>query len=155
MAPILAESLEQLESLLGKHEAKIEQPPAWPLALGYGPWVTHIWTNYLSNAAKYGGPAPQIRLGAALNADGRHVRFWVEDDGPGLNENDQARMFAPSARIAKAGGEGNGLGLSIVRCIAERLGGNVGVVSRAGAGARFWFELPAAHSPAPPGIPSP
>jgi signal transduction histidine kinase len=155
MAPILAESLEQLESLLEKHEAKIEQPAAWPLALGYGPWVTHIWTNYLSNAAKYGGPAPRIRLGAALNADGRHVRFWVEDDGPGLNEIDQARMFVPSARIAKAGVEGNGLGLSIVRCIAERLGGNVGVESQAGAGARFWFELPAAHPPAPPGIPSP
>jgi two-component system sensor histidine kinase/response regulator len=148
MALIVAEAIEQLDSLLEKHEVKIAQPAVWPAALGHGPWVIHLWANYLSNAAKYGGPAPRITLGAALNADGRHVRFWVEDDGPGLDEAEQARMFVPFARISDARVKGNGLGLSIVRRIAEKLGGNVGVVSRPGSGARFWFELPADHPPA-------
>jgi signal transduction histidine kinase len=148
MAVIVAEAREQLDSLLGQHDVEIAQPTVWPAALGYGPWVIHVWANYLSNAAKYGGPAPRIRLGAALNADGRHVRFWVEDDGPGLDEAEQARMFLPFSRISDARVKGNGLGLSIVRRIAEKLGGNVGVVSRPGAGARFWFELPADLPPA-------
>ena len=156
MPLIVAEAIEQLDSLLGKHEVEIAQPAVWPAALGYGPWVIHLWANYLSNAAKYGGPAPRIRLGAALNADGRHVRFWVEDDGPGLDEAEQARMFVPFSRISDARVKGNGLGLSIVRRIAEKLGGNVGVVSRPGAGARFWFELPADHPPAAnPALPLP
>ena len=153
MATIVAEAIEQLDSLLEKHGAKIEQPAVWPSALGYGPWVIHVWANYLSNAAKYGGPAPRIRLGAALNADGRYVRFWVDDEGPGLDEAEQAAMFVPFARIAEARAKGNGLGLSIVRRIAEKLGDNVGVVSRPGAGARFWFELPADPSPADPPAP--
>ena len=148
MATIVTEAIEQLESSLKKHKVEISQAAVWPAALGHGPWVIHLWSNYLSNAAKYGGPAPRIRLGAALNADGRHVRFWVEDDGPGLDVAEQAQLFVPFSRISDGRVKGNGLGLSIVRRIAEKLGGNVGVVSRPGAGARFWFELPSDHPPA-------
>jgi signal transduction histidine kinase len=59
-------------------------------------------------------------------------------------------MFVPFTRISTVRAKGHGLGLSIVRRIVEKLGGKVGVESQPGAGARFWFELPAAPAPTPP-----
>ena len=54
----------------------------------------------------------------------------------------------PFSRIGSQRADGHGLGLSIVQRIIGRLGGNVGVESAPGQGARFWFELPAADAKA-------
>jgi two-component system sensor histidine kinase/response regulator len=143
MAAVVAESIDRLESILKEQSARIEKPDIWPAAVGHAPWVIQVWVNYISNAAKYGGREPLIKLGAQTNANERYTRFWVEDSGPGLDEEAQTRLFVPFTRISTARARGHGLGLSIVRRIVERLGGNVGVTSRPGAGARFWFELPA------------
>jgi signal transduction histidine kinase len=70
------------------------------------------------------------------------VRFWVKDNGPGLDADSQRSMFVPFTRVAKVSATSHGLGLSIVRRIMEKLGGTVGVESQLGAGALFWFELP-------------
>jgi signal transduction histidine kinase len=72
------------------------------------------------------------------------VRFWVRDNGPGLSPEAQARLFTPFTRLDQARLQGYGLGLSIVRRIVEKLGGQVGVESQVGAGSTFWFTLPAA-----------
>jgi two-component system, sensor histidine kinase and response regulator len=104
--------------------------------------VAEVWANYLSNAIKYGGDPPRAELGADLPADGR-VRFWVRDNGPGLSPEDQARLFAPFERLHQVRAQGHGLGLSIVRRIVEKLGGEVGVESAVGQGSTFWFTLPA------------
>jgi signal transduction histidine kinase len=112
--------------------------------LGHGPWIAEVWSNYLSNAVKYGGQPPRIQLGADLVAERARVRFWVQDNGPGLTPEQQAALFQPFARVTETRVKGHGLGLSIVRRIAEKLGGNAGVESQPGAGSRFWFELPAA-----------
>ena len=152
MAAIVEEALEGLESLLRQQRARIEKPAAWPDSVGYAPWIMQVWGNYISNAAKYGGPEPLIRLGADTSADGRTLRAWVEDFGPGLDEAVRAKMFVPFTRISTGRAGSHGLGLSIVRRIVEKLGGKVGVESRPGAGSRFWFELPTAVQPgtAPP-----
>lgn len=147
MGPIVAEALDQLEDLLKRTGARVEVPPTWPTAIGYTPWVTHLWSNFVSNAATYGGPQAEITLGAELRPDGRHVRFWVQDRGPGLDAAAQASMFVPFARISTIRANGHGLGLSIVRRIAEKLDGQVGVESEPGEGARFWFELPTTPRP--------
>lgn len=70
--------------------------------------------------------------------------IWVRDHGPGLTQEAQARLFQPFSRAGRVGGDGQGLGLSIVRRIVERMGGSVGCDSRPGEGSRFWFRLPAA-----------
>ena len=114
---------------------------AWPVALGHAPWVEEVWVNYLTNAAKYGGPT--VTLGAETTADGQ-ARFWVHDDGPGLSPEAQAQLFVPFSRVGALSVDGHGLGLSIVRRIAERLGGTCGVESAPGRGTRFWFALPLA-----------
>ncbi len=129
-------------SSLSSSASGVTRPEAWPAALGHGPWVVEVWVNYISNALKYGGPSPQIILGGERSADGASARFWVEDSGPGLDEAAQERMFVPFTRITTVRANGHGLGLSIVRRIIEKLHGRVGVESRPGAGARFWFELP-------------
>jgi DNA-binding response OmpR family regulator len=63
MATIVAESVDRLESLLKQHAATVHRPAAWPAAFGHAPWVIEVWVNFISNAARYGGPAPQITLG--------------------------------------------------------------------------------------------
>jgi signal transduction histidine kinase len=81
---------------------------------------------------------------APVGADGRRViRFWVRDNGPGLTEAAQAHLFAPFTRLDQARAEGHGLGLSIVRRIVDKLGGDVGVDSQVGQGSTFSFTLPA------------
>ena len=124
-------------------------PSRWPAALGHAPWVEEIWANYLSNAAKYGGP--RVTLGAETTASGQ-ARFWVHDDGPGLAPEQQARLFVPFSRVGSLDVDGHGLGLSIVRRIVERLDGTCGVESTPGWGTRFWFALPAAPAASTPTV---
>ena len=112
-----------------------------PMALGYAPWVEEIWANFLSNGFKYGGNPARLRVGG--EATGEQVRFWVQDNGPGLDEADHERLFVPFSRLQQTGRPGHGLGLCIVREITDKLGGACGVESKPGAGSRFFFTLPA------------
>lgn len=151
MAQVLREAEERTEALFRETGARIVgRPAAWPTAVGHAPWVVEIWVNYLSNAAKYGGAPARIEVGGAPAADARMVRYWVQDHGPGLDAAEQARSFVPFSRITTVRAKGHGLGLSIVRRIAEKLDGAAGVVSTAGDGACFWFELPTQAKPRVP-----
>jgi len=140
---ITTEALARVEQLLEDTAAQIVRPESWPSAVGHAPWVTQIWANYISNAAKYGGESPRIELGGELRAESGRTRYWVQDSGPGLSAEAVAKLFVPFTRISSVRAKGHGLGLSIVRRIAEKLGGSVGVETAPGQGARFWFELPA------------
>ena len=142
MSAIVQESLERLESLVRETGAQITVPESWPTVLGHAPWVVHVWTNFISNAAKYAGPTPRIELGHDPVRAAEPVRFWVRDHGPGLEPALQARLFVPFTDIGSTRAKGHGLGLSIVRRIIEKLEGQVGLESSPGAGAKFWFELP-------------
>lgn len=147
-ASLVAEALHRLQPFAASRGAQISLPGAWPVARGQPEWVEEIWANYLSNAIKYGGEPPRIELGADLPERGQ-VRFWVRDHGPGVAESQRARLFSDFERLAPHAAEGHGLGLSIVRRIASRLGGEVGLDSPTDGGARFWFTLPqAADGPA-------
>jgi len=144
MASIVAEVRQRLSDVIEQSQAQIALPAtsAWPMTLGYAPWIEEVWVNYLGNALKYGGQPPRIELGAETQPDGM-VRFWVRDNGPGLTPEDQARLFTPFTRLDHVKVKGHGLGLSIVRRIVEKLGGQVGVESQIGQGSVFSFTLPA------------
>ena len=148
MVRVVAESISRLTKSIKDAQAQIIWPDAstWPVALGHGPWVEEVWTNYLGNALKYGSKpfaAPCIELGAAVQPDNM-VRYWVRDHGPGLTPEAQARLFTPFTRLDQVRMKGYGLGLSIVRRIVEKLGGQVGLESQVGEGSTFYFALPAA-----------
>jgi two-component system, sensor histidine kinase and response regulator len=126
----------------------------WPVARGYAPWVEEVWANYLSNAMKYGGQPPRLELGAIALQDGM-VRFWVRDNGRGIPPEQCARLFTPFTRLDPDRAAGHGLGLSTVRRIVEKLGGQVAVESVAGEGSVFSFTLPAAEANGPQAVPLP
>lgn len=142
MAAIVGEAQSQLSHVIAEHQAEISLPEEWPVVLGHAPWIEEVWVNYLSNGIKYGGKPPRLRLGASV-ADGM-VRFWVRDNGPGLVPADQARLFTEFTQLRQVQITGHGLGLSIVRRIIEKLGGEVGVESTGipGEGCTFFFTLP-------------
>jgi PAS domain S-box-containing protein len=142
MAEIVSEALERLSYEIRHYQAEVILPDAaaWPMAVGYGPWVEEVWVNYLSNAIKYGGRPPRIELGAEVRD--AQACFWVTDNGRGLTPEDQAKLFAPFERLHQVRIQGHGLGLSIVRRIVEKLGGQVGVESEPGKGSTFTFCLP-------------
>ncbi len=146
MQQIVEETLHRLESQLKSTRARIKLPTSWPKALGYGPWVEEIWFNYISNALKYGGNPPHIELGSLTQTDGR-LQFWVKDHGPGLKPEEQQKLFTPFPDLRPHNTEDNevhGLGLYIVRFIAEKLGGQTGAESQLNQGSRFYFVLPPA-----------
>ncbi len=163
MRAVVSEALERLRATGSDSQAEIHLPEQWTVALGYAPWVEEVWANYLSNALKYGGVSPRVEVGSArLDVDAADVEpaarawqaqiphpqgkvvFWVQDNGAGLTPEEQSRLFTMFTRLDAVHAKGHGLGLSIVRRIVEKLGGEVGVESAPGAGSRFWFTLPAA-----------
>jgi len=113
--------------------------------------------NLLENACRYAGcryagssAAPaggQVEIG--VDRMGEVVRFWVRDDGPGIEPEDQPRIFERFFRgRAARGGDGSsyagtGLGLSIVQSIVRAHHGRVWVESEPGSGSLFVIELPA------------
>ncbi|MDM8569902.1 hybrid sensor histidine kinase/response regulator [Thiotrichales bacterium HSG1] len=142
MAEIIQQVQERLVYTIESSKAKITVSNKFPAINSYAPWVEEIWANYISNGLKYGGSPPQLELGADILQDENIIRFWVQDNGPGLSEEAQTKLFTPFTRLHQERAEGHGLGLSIVQQIAERLGGQVGLDSQVGQGSRFYFTLP-------------
>jgi signal transduction histidine kinase len=151
MADIVDEVQSRLAYMIRDSEVEfvVPEPEAWPTALGYGPWIEEVWTNYVSNAIKYGGQPPRVELGASDHDD--MVQFWVKDNGEGLTPQEQENLFIPFTRLNQVSTEGHGLGLSIVQRIVKKLGGRVGVESEGipGQGCIFSFYLPKATNGSP------
>ena len=102
--------------------------------------VQLVFDNLVHNALRHAPRASAISLRA--EPQGEAVRFTVEDRGPGIPEELQARVFDRFFRVPGTQASGAGLGLSIAREIVEAHGGRIGVTGAAGRGAAFWFTIP-------------
>jgi PAS domain S-box-containing protein len=144
MNSVVREAINRLQMHIQDQKAYItlHNETAWPDVLGYAPWIEEVWANYIINAIRYGGQPPHVELGATMQSDNK-VRFWVRDNGPGLDVEAQAKLFTPFTQLSQVRANGHGLGLSIVRRIVEKLGGQVGLESEIGQGSTFFFVLPA------------
>jgi signal transduction histidine kinase len=107
--------------------------------------VQQALVNLIDNALKHSPRDSAVTVGLEeANGDGK-VRLWVEDNGPGIPVEEHGRIFE---RFYRCGSEltrqtqGVGIGLSIVKHIAEAHGGRVLVRSAPGQGSRFTLELP-------------
>ncbi len=108
--------------------------------------------NLAHNAVKYSHRTGEVRIGWAV-VEGSRVRFSVSDDGIGVPEAHRPRLFERFYKVDRSRardrafedeGASAGLGLSIVRHLAEAHGGTVGLESEEGVGSTFWIEVPVA-----------
>ena len=102
--------------------------------------------NYLANALKYTPEGGCIVLGVTANTS--HAKIWVKDTGPGIDVSGQQQLFKLFSQVEGAGiskNEGTGIGLALVKSLATKMGGEVGVKSGIGCGAEFFAAFPVAE----------
>jgi signal transduction histidine kinase len=121
-------------------KATIEIHPQIPPVIANPAGLTQCFSNLLHNAVKFvpDGVVPKVRIRGERN-DGM-VRLWFEDNGIGISPEMHAKLFVMFQRLNKRY-EGTGIGLALVKKVAERMGGRVGLESAPGRGSRFWVEL--------------
>lgn len=103
--------------------------------------LTEALLNLADNAVRHTQPNDTIALGCRTSES--DLLLWVRDTGEGIPSADQARIFERFARIStQRRSEGSGLGLTIVKAIAEAHGGRVELASQLGQGAKFTLVLP-------------
>ena len=107
--------------------------------------MRQVISNYISNALKYSDADKQVVV--RVERDDAHAYVLVHDQGPGLSEAEQQRIWerfyrVPDVQIKSGSSAGLGLGLYISRMIVEQLAGTTGVRSTLGEGSTFWFALP-------------
>lgn len=140
---------EVIQRCLDHLEREIEQRQAqvmicWPLpqVQGNAVLLTSVLTNLLSNALKFVSPGvtPSITIRASVTQ--QVCRLEMEDNGIGIAQEDQQRLFKPFAQLhGSEVYEGVGLGLATVRKAMELMGGRSGVISAPGQGSIFWLEM--------------
>jgi PAS domain S-box-containing protein len=109
-----------------------------------------VLQNLIANAIKYRRPGERPRVTVSGCEGDGYAQLEVADEGLGLAEADRARIFEPFER-GRHGGQGVGLGLAVVRRIAERRRGSVSVASEGpGRGARFTLRVPRRPPSGPP-----
>jgi two-component system phosphate regulon sensor histidine kinase PhoR len=133
-----------------KSQKLISDVPGEVSVLGDAIALRTLVRNLLDNAVRYTDPGGHIHLSIRAEpgiADEDWIVLTVRDDGVGIPQADQQRVFERFYRVDKARSRetgGTGLGLSIVRHVAERHGGKVEVTSTLGVGSTFTVRLPAA-----------
>jgi signal transduction histidine kinase len=132
----------QLQAMIAEADAEVSRG-ALPVVDGDPVQMTQLFANLISNAVRYRGEeAPTVRA-EARRANGEW-EVAVEDNGIGIEPSDQERIFEMFRRLHSDDEiEGTGVGLALVKRIAERSGGDVAVESRPGSGSRFVVRLPA------------
>lgn len=111
--------------------------------------LRQMLANLVSNALKFtpkGAVTVEARELPGSTDAATRLEFSVADTGIGIAANQQSLLFQPFSQIDDSATRrygGTGLGLSIVKNLAKLMGGDVGVESAAGQGARFWFVIPA------------
>jgi signal transduction histidine kinase len=115
-----------------------------------GAAIQQALTNLVDNAIKHSPAGSTVCV--ELEADASSARIFVEDDGPGIPEEEQERIFEPFYRLGselRRETQGIGIGLSIAKQIVEAHGGRITVDSSPGTGSGFTIVLPVAEEPAP------
>jgi signal transduction histidine kinase len=134
-----------------------EVPPGLPDVFVDPDRLQLVFTNLIGNAIRFAPKGSRVVVRARSErptettrahkvADATHVRFEVQDQGPGISKAHQQELFEKFFRVPGSPAGGSGLGLFIAKGLVQAHGGAIGVESAAGEGATFWFTIPAAPS---------
>lgn len=145
VAAVVQNALAECKSVLEEMKFEVETNIAagLPAINADGDALSTAIQNLILNSTKYGNGSNWLRV-SAENGGGK-IKISVEDRGIGIASRDLKQIFEPfyrSKEVVDAQIHGNGLGLSLVKEIAEAHGGKASVESRHGAGSRFVIELP-------------
>lgn len=146
-------ALDNLAGPIAASGASVELASSWPDILADKSRIVELLQNLVENALKYRGEErPRIAIG--WDATGGFTRFFVRDNGRGMDPRFTDTVFGLFNKLDPKS-EGTGIGLAIVRRIAELHGGDAWAESGGpGLGSTFWFSLPlhqAAFGPSPDG----
>ena len=117
--------------------------PEW--VIGDGLRVQQVLVNLISNAVKFTAAGNiSVAVRRTWRSSGEAILYAVSDTGSGMEASDQTSIFAPFTQLPDqdANARGSGLGLTICRDLVGRMGGEIGVTSRKGAGSTFFFHIP-------------
>jgi two-component system OmpR family sensor kinase len=127
-----------------QHKIGFVKPTHEIFILGDAPRVHQVVANLLANASVHTPPGSEIDV--KISQESLGVALSVSDNGPGLSEDAQSKIFQRFYRAdpsrARVDGEGSGLGLSIVDAVMRAHGGSVSVRSAPGQGANFTLFFP-------------
>jgi signal transduction histidine kinase len=148
----LAEVAEDAEALVGsllalrRQTLEVDLPEDLPLIDGDKPRLTQVFVNLLANANKFAPEGSVVRIGAQLQD--KHIKAWVEDEGPGPAATETDAIFARFQRGSEEEPEpgGLGLGLWIVKSIIDRHEGSITLIRTEQGRTRFAISLPMERS---------
>jgi PAS domain S-box-containing protein len=142
LGEVIGEVLADLAHRVEASGAQVRVAPEWPRVRSSRTEATQLLLNLIANALKYGrkaGQAPRIEINWTTEDGFLTVR--VSDDGPGIPGQYRAKVFELFQKL-EARSDGTGVGLAIVKRIAERHGGKAWVEESPGGGAVFLVTLP-------------
>ncbi len=140
---LAARAVERFQTQTAKHRFKLNFPADFPIIQGDEQRLRQVLDNLLSNAIKYSPDGGLIEVGGIV--DDQTVTVYVRDQGVGMTESDQERVFDRFYRVDDALSrrtQGTGLGLFLAKSIVEAHGGTMRVESQPGQGSTFNFTLP-------------
>ncbi len=149
IAPFVQSTIAQYEASAGVKQIALHfsSTAQSSLVLADEQAVMQVLDNIISNAVKYSPHGKNVFV--RVVSDAINVRVEVQDEGPGIAEDDKKKLFGKFARLSAqpTGGEhSTGLGLSIVKKMVEAMNGKVWCESEFGSGAMFIIELPRANN---------
>jgi two-component system phosphate regulon sensor histidine kinase PhoR len=142
IAELLEEQVERFGECTSGHELVLDLAARPLVVRGEHGRLEQVVVNLLSNAIKYSPEGGTVELTAKRSGD--VVRVAVRDEGRGIPEDQQSRIFTKFFRgdAGATGITGTGLGLAVSREIVEAHGGSIGFDSDPGEGSTFWLVLP-------------
>jgi len=137
---MISSAQQQVGDLLSRHRVRVLIPDDIPSVKVECGFVEQSLANLVANAALYTEPGSDITITA--QADDAHLVLKVSDQGPGLPQGTESRIFEKFYRGPQAPSGGVGLGLSIVRGLMTALGGTVMAANNPDRGATFTLRIP-------------